>query len=751
MVETKVLKGTVEDIIFTNKDNGYTVFSIDSDDENIVCVGAVPQLSAGESVTLTGTWTMHIIYGKQFQVDICEKTMPTTIEGIEKYLASGLIKGIRKRMAKKIVDRFGEAAFYVIEEKPDRLVEIKGITYEKAMQISNVFKEQNGIRRAMIFLQGFGISPVYAMKIYKKYNEGVYDIIRTNPYKLADDIFGIGFKMADNIAEQAGVLKNSPQRVKACIKYVLNNGAAGGHSFLPEDVLINQVTDMLGVDETSFKNAETELQLERVVRCENINGITAVYLGKYYYAEMAVAKRLIELKEGFEDDRIADSDYSIERFERVKGIKLAEKQKEAVKMAMTEGVLVITGGPGTGKTTIINAIIDIFDDMGKKIVLAAPTGRAAKRITETCGLDAQTIHRLLGIGYLEEDTSIRNFEKDENDPIEADVVIIDESSMIDIMLMYGLMRALKDGTRLILVGDADQLPSVGSGNVLKDIISSERINVTRLNEIFRQAEKSAIITNAHRINMGEEPIVNEKDTDFFFIKRNSADSVKNTVIELAKKRLPAYTSCDALTDIQVMSPMRKGIVGVQELNTALQEALNPKDGNKKEHIFRNITFREGDKVMQIKNNYNTPWRTYNPSGKCTDEGSGVFNGDQGIISKIDNDLEKITVVFDDGKTVVYDFIQMDEVELSYAITIHKSQGSEYPVVIMPVLNGPPMLMTRNLLYTAVTRAKSLVALVGSMDTVRSMVANNKEVNRYTGLSEKIRNIYDFMHSLTESE
>lgn len=751
MEESKVLKGTVEDIIFTNKDNGYTVFSIDTGEESVVCVGTVPSLSAGETVALTGNWTMHIIYGKQFQVELCEKTMPTTVEGIEKYLASGLIKGIRKRMAKKIVDRFGEATFYVIEEKPDRLVEIRGITYEKAMEISKVFKEQNGIRRAMIFLQGFGVSPIYAMKIYKKYNEGVYEIIRTNPYKLADDIFGIGFKMADNIAEQAGVLRNSPQRVKACIKYTLNDAAGNGHAYLPENILINRVTEMLGIDDESVKNAERELQLERTIRCENINGDIAVYLGKYYYAEMAVAKRLIELKEGFEDERIVDGDYYIERFESVKNISLAEKQKEAVKMALTEGVLVITGGPGTGKTTIINAIIDIFDDMDKKIVLAAPTGRAAKRITETCGLEAQTIHRLLGISYLEDDTSVRNFEKDEDDPIEADVVIIDESSMIDIMLMYGLMKALKDGTRLILVGDADQLPSVGCGNVLKDIISSERINVTRLSEIFRQSDKSTIITNAHRINTGEEPIVNGKDTDFFFIKRMSADSVRRTVVELVKKRLPNYISCDSLTDIQVLSPMRKGIAGVQELNMALQEALNPKDDKKKEHIFRNIVFREGDKVMQIKNNYNAAWKVYNGSGRCVDEGSGVFNGDQGIISKIDSMLEQTTVVFDDGKTVVYDFIQMDEIELSYAITIHKSQGSEYPVVIMPVLNGPPMLMTRNLLYTAVTRAKNLVVLVGSMDTVRTMVANNKEINRYTGLSVKIRNIYDFMHSLPGNE
>ncbi len=747
MDDNIVLKGVVEDIIYENKDNGYTVFSIDSDDEEFVCVGTIQKINPGEAVTLTGSWTMHLIYGKQFQVDYLEKSMPTTAVGIEKYLSSGLIKGIGPKTAKKIVERFGEATFYVMEEKPDRLVEIKGITYEKALKISEVFKEQNGIRRAMIFMQNYGITPVYAMKIYKKYRENVYDVIKTNPYKLADDVFGIGFKMADNIAEKAGVLKNSPQRVKACIKFVLNNASANGHTFLPLEELIEETAKMTDVNGEMVENCVTELQIEHALRRENVDGVTAIYLGKYFYAEMAVAKRLIELKEGFVDDRVIDGEFAISRFQMINEITLAPNQKEAVMAALTEGVLVITGGPGTGKTTIINAIISIFDEAGKKVVLAAPTGRAAKRITETSGFDAQTIHRLLGVGYIEEDTSIRNFEKDEDDPIDADVIIIDESSMVDIMLMYGLLKAVKDGTKLILVGDVDQLPSVGCGNVLKDIIRSGVIEVKRLNEIFRQAAESAIILNAHRINTGEEPIVNEKNTDFFYMKRASAVDIKNTVIELVKTRLPKFINGDSITDIQVMSPMRKGIVGVFELNKALQDSLNPKSDDKKEKMFKNVTFREGDKVMQIKNNYNMPWKIKGVFGKTIDEGMGVFNGNQGIIEEIDDDGEKITVLFDDNKTVVYEYTQMDEVELAYAVTIHKSQGSEYPAVVIPLHSGPPMLMTRNLLYTAVTRAKRLVVLVGNYEVIRNMVNNNREVNRYTGLASKIRSLYDFMNDI----
>ena len=746
MEESIVLKGSVEDIIFENKDNGYTVFTVDTGEEEVVCVGTLERLNSGENVTLTGSWAMHLVYGKQFQVDYCEKTMPTTAEGIEKYLSSGLIKGIGPKTAKKIVDRFGEATFYVIEEKPDRLVEIRGITYEKALKISEVFKEQNGIRRAMIFMQSYGISPVYAMKIYKRYRENVYDIIKTDPYRLADDVFGIGFKMADAIAEKAGVLKNSPQRVRACIKYVLNNAAANGHTFLPLNVLVLQVVEMTGVSDEMAESTVIELQIEHVLRREKVEDETAIYLGKYYYAEMAVAKRLIELMEGFTDDKVIDADFAISRFQMLNEMTLAENQKEAVKEALTRGLLVITGGPGTGKTTIINAMINIFDDAGKKVVLAAPTGRAAKRITETCGLDAQTIHRLLGVGYIDDDTSVRNFEKDENDPIDADVIIIDESSMVDIMLMYGLLKAVKDGTKLILVGDVDQLPSVGCGNVLKDIIRSERIPVVRLNEIFRQAAESAIIMNAHRINTGEEPVINEKGTDFFFIKRGSAADTKKTVTELIKSRLPKYMNCDPMSDIQIMSPMRKGIVGVNELNVTIQDALNPKADSKKEKVYRNVTFREGDKVMQIKNNYNVSWKVLTSLGKCIDEGMGIFNGDQGIVIKIDDTNEQMTVLFDDNKTVLYDYTQLDELELAYAVTIHKSQGSEYPVVVIPVHSGPPMLMTRNLLYTAVTRAKKLVVMVGNYEAVKGMVVNNREVNRYTGLSVKIKNLYDFMHN-----
>jgi len=735
------LNGTVEDIIYQNSDNGYSVFSFSCDDDEIVCVGTIPDIHNGETLKITGNWTMHPTYGRQLQVQYYEKSIPTTADGMIKYLSSGLIKGIGPKIAKKIVDKFGEATFYVIEEKPDRLVEIKGITYDKAMKISNTFREQHELRRAMIFLQNYGISPTYAMKIYKKYRERTFEVVQKNPYRLADDVLGIGFKMADKMAAAAGFSAESIYRIKAGIKYVLNESAADGHVYLPKDELIEKTGQLLEIDTSLIENGIIELQMEHQIWYEELEGKQIVYLNVYYYAEIYTAKKLLELNEAYSDE---NTDYATLIDKNSKGIVLADMQKKAVETALKSGVMVITGGPGTGKTTIINTILNIMDAEKKVTVLAAPTGRAAKRMTEATGRDAQTIHRILGITYINDDAKKQTFDKDEDDPIDADVIIIDESSMVDVLLMSSLLKAVKIGTRLIMVGDVDQLPSVGAGNVLKDIIESGIINVVRLTEVFRQARESAIIMNAHRINNGEKPVINDKDKDFFFVKRSNANDVVKTIKELILTRLPAFNGCDPYTDIQVLTPMRKGQLGVEELNKELQKTLNPEGRGKKERVFRNTVFRVGDKVMQIKNNYNMTWRIYSSGRRIQEEGLGIFNGDCGTIVDINETDEYVLVLFDDGKWVQYDFIQLDELELSYAVTIHKSQGSEYPVVIIPLISGPPMLLSRNLLYTAVTRAKSLCVMVGIPETMYKMVDNMREIKRYSTLSKRLQNLHEFM-------
>ena len=741
------ITGEVEDIIFQNKDNGYTVFSLTTENDEVTCVGVLPQIHSGEALEIKGEWKNHPVYGKQLQVQYYEKSMPTTQAGMEKYLASGLIRGIGAKTAKRIVEKFGETAFYVIEEKPDLLTDIKGITYEKAQRISEVFREQHELRRAMMFLQGFDISPAYAMKIYKKFKNRTFDIVKNNPYRLADDVLGIGFKMADKMAANVGIAEDNPNRVKAAVKYVLNNAAANGDCFLPKGKLIGDAVELLGLHPLAVENAIRELQVDSQLWQERLeeSGGDCVSLNYSFYAEMAVAKHLLELSAEYEPADAKTIARAIERVEKGTGVILAEEQRLAVLEAMSSGVLIITGGPGTGKTTTINAILRILQEEEQEVVLAAPTGRAAKRMTEATGMEAQTIHRLLGISFVNEDSRRQSFERDENNPIEADVIIIDETSMVDIGLMQALLRAVERGSRIIFVGDVDQLPSVGPGNVLKDMIRSGRLNTVRLQHVFRQAQESAIIMNAHRINEGQEPVLNETGTDFFFMRRAYAEEVVWTIQELVTKRLPKFTGCDGLQEMQILTPMRKGILGVQNLNQVLQGTLNPPQKGKREFTFRQTTFREGDKVMQIKNNYNVVWRCVDKLGRRTDEGTGVFNGDCGIVLSIDTDKEMLRVAFDDGKIVDYDFSQLEELELAYAITIHKSQGSEYPVVILPVYSGPPMLMTRNLLYTAITRAKKLVVLVGLRETVSGMIRNNREISRYTGLAYRIRNLYDFMH------
>ena len=743
MDEIKIC-GEVENIVYQNKENGYTVFALETEDDSVTCVGIVPQIHKGESLEIRGHWSIHPLYGKQLQITQYEKSMPTTEAGMEKYLASGLIKGIGAKTAKKIVDKFGEASFYVIEEKPERLVEIKGLTYEKAMRISEVFQEQHELRKAMLFLQEFDVSPAYAMKIYKKYKGRTFDVVKTNPYRLADDIWGIGFRMADKMAANAGIAKENPNRVKAAVKYVLNQAANDGDCYLPKEKLIQQATELLGLHSDYVENAIRELQVAGDVWQETLRGVQGVYLNFYYYAEMAVAKRLLELSQMYEEANIEKVAKEIVAVEKQTGVILAEEQRFAVLEAMTRGILVITGGPGTGKTTTINTILQILRTEDCEVVLAAPTGRAAKRMSEATGVEAQTIHRLLETTFLSDDSRRQTFDRNEENPIEADVIIIDETSMVDLLLMHALLRAVADGTRVIFVGDVDQLPSVGPGNVLKDLITSTKLPVVRLQHIFRQAQESAIIMNAHRINQGDDPVYNANGTDFFFVKRTYGNDVVQTIQDLVLTRLPKFTGCDGLQDMQILTPTRKGLLGVQSLNTVLQAALNPPSEERVEKEYRQMVFREGDKVMQIKNNYNIAWRMYNAMGKRCEEGVGIYNGDAGTIKEIDDSQEIIKVVFDDGKVVDYDYSQLDELELAYAVTIHKSQGSEYPVVIILVHSGPPMLMTRNLLYTAVTRAKKLVVLVGLKETISSMVKNDREVGRYTGLAERIQHLYDFI-------
>ncbi len=745
MEDELVLEGTVEDVIFHNDDNGYAVFDFKSDDgDEVICVGTVPQIRRGDMLKLTGGMVIHPTYGLQFKVEFYERVVPTTAVAIEKYLSSGIVKGIGPKTAKKIVDKFGAATFYVIEEKFDRLVEIKGITYDKALAVHNSFCSQRDIRKVMLYLQEFGVTPAFAMKVYKKYGYRTIDIIKENPYRMAEDIAGIGFKTADRIAYSMGIPTDSPDRVKSGIKYILSESLLDGNVFMPKDSLIRQAGEILSVDEEMVDNSLRELQIEHKVFNENIDGTDAVYLMTMYYTEISAAKKLLELSFFHDDADLKKINDKIDAVEDLSGICLAKQQRTAVIEAMREGVLVITGGPGTGKTTIIHTIIQIFKSSGMEVVLAAPTGRAAKRMTETTGIEAKTIHRMLGVAYADDDNGRQKFDKNETEPIEADVIIIDEVSMVDMQLFNNLLKAIEPGTRLILVGDANQLPSVAAGNVLKDIIKSEKIKVVRLTEIFRQARESAIITNAHKINSGEEPVMNGKNTDFFFVNAQYAPEVPGKIVELITKRLPKFTGVDSFSDMQVLTPMRKGDIGAAGLNKTLQKALNPPSDGKKEYETSSCTFREGDKVMQIKNNYNISWKIENRLGKVIDDGTGIYNGDMGIIKSINKQAETITVLFDDMRQAVYEFTALDELELAYAVTIHKSQGSEYPVVIIPIHSGPPMLMSRNLLYTAVTRAKKFVIIVGLKSSVNRMVANDREVSRYSGFAYRLETLYDFM-------
>jgi len=730
------IQGTVEEIVFTNESNGFTVCDIMCNKKIVTVVGYMPYLSKGETVTIHGKWVVHPDYGEQFKSEYYEKVLPSTETAIFKYLSSGIIKGIREATARKIIDEFGDKALEVIENNPEKLARIKGISEKKALEIGQAFEAQRGVRNIVMFLQQYGISPNYAVKVHKRFGNDAIEQIKKNPYILSEEIYGIGFKTADRIAANMGIEPNSIERIKAGTKYTLTYNSAGGHTFLPRNVLVNLASNLLGVNELEVENAIISLMIDKTIYVEKSEGMEAVYLTPFHVAEMGVAHRLYHLASASPKLQTGNIHYEISQIESETGIILAEQQREAVIEALQSGVLVITGGPGTGKTTTINTIIKLMEKRNYSIALAAPTGRAAKRMSEMTGKEAKTLHRLLEIGFIDEGSE-QQFMRDESNPLDYDVIIIDEMSMVDILLMNSLLKAIVPGTCLIMVGDVDQLPSVGPGNVLKDIIESGVVKVVRLTEIFRQAQESMIVVNAHKINRGEYPEWNVKDKDFYFMPRETAADIVNTIIELCQKRLPGFYGYHSIYDIQVLTPMRKSPVGVMNLNTELQKALNPASRSKNEKVFRDIIYREGDKVMQVKNNYNIVWTKING---CDEEGTGVFNGDVGYIEKIDDEENVIFVVFDDDKRVKYDYSQLGELELAYAVTVHKSQGSEFPVVVMPMFPGAPMLMSRNLFYTAVTRAKELVVLVGKESVMRTMVDNNRETQRYSGLGRKLKAI-----------
>ena len=740
----ETIEGYVDHIIFQNRDNGYTVACLVSEGEEITCVGTFRFLNEGETIRAKGVYTRHPSYGKQFSVSSYESVIPQDSLAMERYLGSGAIKGIGAALAARIVRKFGDDTLRIIEEEPERLAEVKGISERKAREIAEQVEEKADLRRAMMFLQQYGITQNLGMKIYRQYGQEMYGILKENPYKMAEDIPGVGFKIADEIAARIGIHTDSDYRIRSGILYILLQASGEGHVYLPKEVLLGRAKELLGVEQEYMEKHLTDLSIDRKIVIREIcregkPAELAVYASSYYQIELHVAQMLhtLNLQDTVQEDIL---DEKIQRIQRAARIELDEKQQEAVREAVKNGLLVVTGGPGTGKTTTINAIIRYFEMEELDICLAAPTGRAAKRMTEATGYEAKTIHRLLELsgGPEQAQESIR-FERNAQNPLEADVIIIDEMSMVDIFLMHALLSAIVSGTRLILVGDVNQLPSVGPGSVLKDIISSGQFPVVELVKIFRQASQSDIVVNAHKINQGIPVILDNKSRDFLFLKRYDANVIISIVITLIQKKLPKYVEASPY-EIQVLTPMKKGLLGVERLNVILQQYLNPPEAEKKEKEHGQGLFREGDKVMQIKNNYQLEWEIRGNYGIPVEKGVGVFNGDTGIIREINLFAETVTVEFEEKRFVEYSFKQLEELELAYAITIHKAQGSEYPAVVIPLLQGPKMLMNRNLLYTAVTRARKCVTLVGDERTFFDMESNQMEQNRYTALDVRIREI-----------
>lgn len=728
------LAGYVEHIIYRNADNGYTVLNLVSGEDEITCVGIFSAIAEGENIEAQGEYTEHPTYGQQFKVTSFEEKAPEDEEAIERYLGSGAIKGIGLAMAARIVRRFKEDTFRIIEEEPERLAEIKGISNRKAMEIASQVNEKRDLRQAMIFLQQYGITMNLAVKVYQAYGQDVYGIIRENPYRLADDIDGVGFRTADEIAARVGIRMDSDFRVRSGILYTLLQASGEGHTYLPETELTPRASKLLNVTAEQVEKQYMDLAIERKIILKQMEDQTQIYAASFYYMEANTATMLKRLNVSY-DVSDAEIEQQIRGIEKKSGMTLDEHQVTAVKEAVRNGLLVITGGPGTGKTTTINTIIRYFELEGLEIFLAAPTGRAAKRMSETTGFEARTVHRMLELNGGAEGSG--GFERDESNPLEANVIIVDEMSMVDISLMYSLLKAISVGTRLILVGDVNQLPSVGPGSVLRDIIQSHACNVVMLTKIFRQASTSDIIVNAHKINHGEEVILDNKSMDFFFLKRYDADVIINVVLQLIKQKLPKFVDATPY-DIQVLTPMRKGLLGVERLNGILQRYMNPPANDKVEKEYGSTVFREGDKVMQTKNNYQLAWEIRTKFGLTVDKGLGIFNGDMGIISQINDFAEQMIIEFDEGRMVEYPYKLLDELELAYAITIHKSQGSEYPAVVIPLLGGPMMLMNRNLLYTAVTRARKCVTLVGNEVTFQQMIQNTSQQKRYSGLCDRLK-------------
>ena len=732
----EVVTGYVEHIVFRNDENGYTVFRLENDDGEITCVGNFNFISEGENMELRGEYTNHSVYGLQLKVSSHTLKEPEDVVSIERYLGSGAIKGVGQALAGRIVKKFREDTFRIIEEEPERLAEIKGISERKAREIAEQVEEKKDMRKAMIYLQKYGISNRLAAKIYQRYGLDVYKVLEENPYQLADSIEGIGFKTADEIAARIGIHTDSDYRIKSGLFYTLQQAVSEGHVYLPQEELLRRAGILLEVEIKDMEKHVMDLCIERKTVMKEHEGEIRIYPAHYYYLELNTAKMLHDLDIDCEmPEDLMES--RLRRVEESEEIELDPMQHRAVIESIKHGLLVLTGGPGTGKTTTINTMIRFFDSEGMSILLAAPTGRAAKRMTEATGYEAQTIHRLLEVNVNpEEEGSIGGFLRNSQNPLEADVIIIDEMSMVDLPLMHALLSAVVPGTRLVLVGDVDQLPSVGPGSVLKDIIASGRFPVVTLTRIFRQAGESDIVVNAHKINAGKPVVLDNKSRDFFFLRRQDADTIIGVVIMLIQKKLPKYVHAHP-NEIQVMTPTRKGLLGVERLNGILQRYLNPPQEGRTEREINGRLFRVGDKVMQIKNNYQLEWEVSTKFGLTVDKGTGIFNGDMGIITEINEYTETLEVEFDESRKVKYSFEMTEELELAYAITVHKSQGSEYPAVIIPLLAGPKLLYTRNLLYTAVTRAKKCLTIVGSDAVFQEMIQNKNEQARYTSLTERI--------------
>ncbi|MDU1265539.1 MAG: ATP-dependent RecD-like DNA helicase [Peptostreptococcus sp.] len=729
------LEGTVCDIVFAG-DNGYVIARMKIEESIETIVGYLPGLSTGENIEAEGEWTVHETYGRQLRVESYQVVVPTTISGILSFLSSGVITGVGQKMAKRIVDKFGVRSLEVIQNSPEDLLKIEGIGPKKLKPLVESYRENMGVKNVIIQLSPFGITPKMSMKIYKKYGETSIDVVRENPYQLIDDIVGIGFSIADGIASGNGLAKDSSYRIEQGIIHILKNSINNGHTFLPETILLKEAQRLLDIELEKIEVSEYDLIISRKIVVEKYGDENMVYLARYHKAEQDVSTKILELVANPRKDLKIDLDKELEDFQEDNGIFLASAQTQAVRAAFENGVMVLTGGPGTGKTTTINTIINMFKKNKNRVVLAAPTGRAAKRMTETTGEESKTIHRLLEMAFDADDRVI--FVKNDEEPIDADAIIVDEASMIDIFLMDNLLKAMSAKTRLILVGDVDQLPSVGAGNVLSDIINSGVVTTIKLTEIFRQAQESDIIVNAHRINSGHDIVANRKGGDFYFINADTDEEICDQIRSLLGGRLEKFYKADSIKDMQVLSPMRKGTAGVNNLNTILQSSLNPYRSDRLEVELMKRTFRVGDKVMQVKNNYQKKWE----DEATTDSGEGIYNGDIGYIYHIDKQAKQIYIIFDEYKIYKYKYDELDEIEHCFCTTVHKSQGSEFPVVIIPMTWGPPMLLSRNLIYTAVTRAKKLVVIVGMKKYLDRMIKNNKNNERFSNLDYKIMKLWN---------